>query len=97
MLKLDHEKCTALGEIRGLSIAVARGVPCQPAVDEDPGDRRDPYMFDQEIWMDLRALHRQGWSLSALAREFDLNRRTVRRYAPRRRSLPMRRASAPQI
>jgi transposase len=37
-------------------------------------------MFDQEIWMDLRALHHQGWSLSALAREFDLNRRTVRRY-----------------
>lgn len=37
-------------------------------------------MFDQEIWMELRALHRQGWSISALAREFNLDRRTVRRY-----------------
>jgi len=37
-------------------------------------------MFDQEIWMELRALHRQGWSIAALAREFNLNRRTVARY-----------------
>lgn len=37
-------------------------------------------MFNEEIWMDLRALHRQGWSIAALAREFNLNRRTVARY-----------------
>jgi transposase len=37
-------------------------------------------MFDEETWMELRALHRQGWSISALAQEFNLNRRTVRRY-----------------
>jgi lambda repressor-like predicted transcriptional regulator len=29
--------------------------------------------------MDLHALHRHGWSISALARKFHLNRRTVRR------------------
>jgi lambda repressor-like predicted transcriptional regulator len=29
--------------------------------------------------MDLRALRRHGWSVSALAREFHLNRRTVNR------------------
>ena len=44
----------------------------------------------EEIWMDLRALRRHGWSISALAREFHLNRRTVRRElaagAPRRYS-----------
>jgi hypothetical protein len=33
----------------------------------------------EEIWMDLRALRRHGWSVSALAREFHLNRRTVNR------------------
>lgn len=33
----------------------------------------------EEIWMDLRALRRHGWSISALAREFHLNRRTVTR------------------
>ena len=37
-------------------------------------------MIDEETWMELRALHRQGWSISALAQEFNLNRRTVRRY-----------------
>lgn len=37
-------------------------------------------MFNEETWMDLRALHRQGWSIAALAREFNLNRRTVARY-----------------
>ena len=37
-------------------------------------------MYDEEIWMVLRALYRQGWTKSALAREFGLNRRTVNRY-----------------
>ena len=36
-------------------------------------------MESEEIWMDLHALHRHGWSISALARKFHLNRRTVRR------------------
>jgi hypothetical protein len=35
------------------------------------------YMFDEETWMELGALHRQGWSISALAEEFNLDRRTV--------------------
>jgi transposase len=33
----------------------------------------------EETGMDLRALHRHGWSNSALARRFGLNRRTVAR------------------
>jgi len=37
-------------------------------------------VFNEEIWMELRALHRQGWSISELARKFNLNRRTVARY-----------------
>lgn len=36
-------------------------------------------MQSEELWMDLRALRRHGWSISALARKFRLNRRTVRR------------------
>lgn len=36
-------------------------------------------MFSKEIWMYLRALNRQGWSTAALARELNLNRRTVTR------------------
>ena len=36
-------------------------------------------MESEEVWMDLHALHRLGWSISALARKFHLNRRTVRR------------------
>jgi hypothetical protein len=33
----------------------------------------------EEVWMDLHALRRHGWSINALAREFHLNRRTVKR------------------
>ena len=36
-------------------------------------------MESEEVWMDLHALYRHGWSISALARKFHLNRRTVRR------------------
>lgn len=36
-------------------------------------------MYNEELWMDLRALHRQGWSAAAPAREFNLDRRTVTR------------------
>jgi transposase len=40
------------------------------------------------IWMELHALHKHGWTISALAREFGLNWRTVKRElesgAPRR-------------
>jgi transposase len=32
-----------------------------------------------EIWMELHVLHQHGWSISALAREFGLNWRTVQR------------------
>jgi transposase len=31
--------------------------------------------------MELHVLHRHGWSIAALAREFGLNWRTVKRYA----------------
>ena len=34
-------------------------------------------MQSEETGMDLRALHRHGWTVSALARRFHLNRRTV--------------------
>jgi len=33
----------------------------------------------EELWMELRVLHQHGWSVSALARHFKLNRRTVTR------------------
>lgn len=32
-----------------------------------------------EVWMELHVLHQHGWSISALAREFGLNWRTVQR------------------
>lgn len=38
-------------------------------------------MESEETWMELHVLHRHGWSISALAREFGLNWRTARRYA----------------
>jgi transposase len=38
-------------------------------------------MQSEEIWMELHVLHRHGWSIAALAREFGLNWRTARRYA----------------
>jgi transposase len=34
----------------------------------------------EETWMELHALARHGWSIAALAREFGLNWRTVKRY-----------------
>ncbi len=36
-------------------------------------------MQSGETWMELHALHRHGWTVSALAREFGLSRNTVRR------------------
>jgi transposase len=35
----------------------------------------------EDTWMELHVLHRHGWSIAALAREFGLNWRTARRYA----------------
>ena len=36
-------------------------------------------MQSGETWMELHVLHQHGWSISALAREFGLNWRTVKR------------------
>ncbi len=36
-------------------------------------------MQSGETSMELKALYQHGWSISALAREFGLNRRTVKR------------------
>ena len=36
-------------------------------------------MQSGETWMELHALHRHGWTVSALAREYGLSRNTVRR------------------
>ncbi len=54
-------------------------------------------MQSEELWMDLRTLHRHGWSISALARKFNLNRRTVRREVAgeRPRRYPQRAAQYP--
>ena len=38
-------------------------------------------MQSEDTWMELHVLHRHGWSIAALAREFGLNWRTARRYA----------------
>ena len=63
-------------------------------------------MESEEIWMDLRALHRHGWSISAFAREFHLNRRTVsreleavepRRYPDRAAKHPLTRSQLAHI
>jgi len=34
----------------------------------------------EDTWMELHVLHRHGWSIAALAREFGLNWRTAKRY-----------------
>lgn len=36
-------------------------------------------MHAKEIWMEIQALHRQGWNISDLARAFGLDRRTIAR------------------
>ena len=38
-------------------------------------------MQSEETWMELHALHRHGWSIADLAREFGVNWRTAKRYA----------------
>ena len=49
-------------------------------------------MQSEDTWMELHALHRHGWSIAALAREFGLNWRTARRtrLAPEPPRLPAR-------
>ena len=36
-------------------------------------------MRSGEIWMELKALHKHGWTINALAREFGLSRNTVKK------------------
>jgi transposase len=38
-------------------------------------------MQSEDTWMGLHVLHRHGWSIAALAREFGLDWRTAKRYA----------------
>ncbi|MFN8622960.1 MAG: IS21 family transposase [Chloroflexota bacterium] len=38
-------------------------------------------MQSEDVWMDLHVLHRQGWTIAALAREYGLDWRTARKYA----------------
>ena len=38
-------------------------------------------MQSEETWMELHALHRHGWSIADLAREFGINWRTAKKYA----------------
>ena len=49
-------------------------------------------MESEELWMELHVLHQHGWSVSALARHFNINRRTVAREleASRPRQYPPR-------
>ena len=35
----------------------------------------------EETWMELHTLHRHGWSIADLARDFGINWRTAQRYA----------------
>jgi transposase len=51
-------------------------------------------MQSEEVWMSMKVLQQHGWSIAAMAREFDLNWRTVKRalerqaapaYGPRQR------------
>ena len=37
-------------------------------------------MQSEETWMELHALHRHGWSIADLAREFGINWRTAKKY-----------------
>ena len=46
-------------------------------------------MQGEETWMELHVLHRHGWSIAALAREFGLNWRTAHRLCATR-SAPAR-------
>jgi len=38
-------------------------------------------MQSEDTWMELHTLHRHGWSIAALAREFGIDWRTAKRYA----------------
>src|SRR5712691_6255497 len=79
----EHEKCRGpRGDPRALRLGrQTRGPPCQArAAEVQRHDRRDG-LQSEDTWMELHVLHRHGWSIAALAREFGLNWRTARRYA----------------
>ena len=64
---------------RGLFVWVEkpRGPPCQArAAELRTTDRRDD-LQSEDTWMELHVLHRHGWSIAALAREFGLDWRTA--------------------
>ena len=52
-------------------------------------------MKSGETWMELHVLHKHGWSISALAREFGLNWRTVKKIVAQSEPRPRRPAPRP--
>src|SRR6266851_2810162 len=83
----DHEKCTGfiakcaqLTGARWRVVPLAKEVPCGRLWVFRPNALAgDLAMQSGETSMELKALYQHGWSISALAREFGLNRRTVKR------------------
>ena len=57
---------------------ISREPVCEAGGSAASGSAGGP-MKSGAIWMELHALHKHGWTISALAREFGLNWRTVKR------------------
>lgn len=54
-------------------------------------------MLSLEEDLEVHALRKQGWSISAIARHLDLDRKTVRRYLNGERAAGVRQRSAPTV
>ena len=52
-------------------------------------------MLTEEEFVEASALHRRGWSISAIARHLGRDRKTIRAYLARERAPGVRRRSVP--
>jgi transposase len=86
----DHEKYTVLitksaeasEVVRGLSASWERQVPPARVRAADHGPGQEGWMQCEEDRAVMHALHvGHGWSIAQIAREFDVNWRTAKRYA----------------
>jgi transposase len=62
----------------------------KPAASEEP-----PFMLTQGDDVEVHALRRRGWSISAIARHLERDRKTVRAYATGERTAGVRRSAVP--
>src|SRR3954468_19011926 len=69
------------------------GIRGSAAPCSDARTASEEIMLDEGDWEAVRRLHKEGWSISAIARHMNLDRKTIRTWLRRGQWAPLRRGS----